>query len=221
MACPPQIQASTLDRLSNDVLHLILDLAMARNSPFYVDDPHLGQDQGTSGSDRPPRHDRALQPVHRMDWIAINSTCRRIRALGKKSFFTMKTFPYIRDVIIVNAKQAAPRGFLTLPRTLAAFPCLRSCTLLFRFPTRDQKGDGSDVEWITVAFVAGRPVSPKMRDHMTRIGLPENHRLEEALGHKLSWQEHANEMEGNVYPILQVKCNLLQAKRERERQAAS
>jgi hypothetical protein len=58
MASFPQTQVSTLDRLSNDILRLILDLAMVRDSPFYIDDPILGLDHSEY---IPPR---ARRPVH-------------------------------------------------------------------------------------------------------------------------------------------------------------
>ncbi|TVY46210.1 hypothetical protein LCER1_G009076 [Lachnellula cervina] len=186
MASLPQTQTSILDRLSDDILQHILDLAMARDSPYYIDYPGAGADRNTdkkaetstckdilkssTGATDPhftgckgdtPLHHRTPQPVHRCDWIAINSTSRRIRAFGKISFFSIKTFAmhvelparlqrrdpkaiigmmphdqalalsYIRDIIIVNPRQSTPTTFLALPRILAAFPCLQRCTLLF------------------------------------------------------------------------------------------
>jgi hypothetical protein len=184
MASLPQMQTLTLDQLSDDILQRILDLAMARDSPFYIDDPRPGLDRSTyikwshpalessTGAKDPnytgckggsPQHHRTLQPVHRMDWIAINSTSRRIRTLGKVSFFRVKTFamhqdlparlqrndpngikgmmPHdqalalscIRDIVILNPRQSSPTTFLALPRMLAVFPCLYRCTLLFGF----------------------------------------------------------------------------------------
>jgi hypothetical protein len=236
MTSLPQIQrASTLDRLSDDILRLILDLAMARDSPFYIDDPRLGLDRITYQNGRPHLHDRTLQPVHRMDWIAINSTNRRIRALGKVSFFSMKTFaihkdlparlqrndhnaikgmmlddqalalPYIRDIIIVDSTQTSPSPFLALPQTLAAFPCLRRCTLLFRF--NEPFG-----ELITNAFLLGRPVDFELQEHMVAIGMPRHFRLEETLGSGSNWEDHRKLMEKHIYPMLRFKSKLLQAK---------
>jgi hypothetical protein len=47
IASLPQMQASTLDRLLDDILQIILDLAMARDSPFYIDDSRLGLGRST------------------------------------------------------------------------------------------------------------------------------------------------------------------------------
>ncbi|CZR69224.1 uncharacterized protein PAC_19124 [Phialocephala subalpina] len=281
MASLPQMQASTLDQLSDNILQRILDLVMARDSPFYIDDPRPGLDRSKSikwsdhhpalesstGAKDPnftgykggsPLHHRTLQPVHRMDWIVINSTSRRIRALGKVSFFRVKTFAmheelparlqrndpngikgmmpddqalalsYIRDIVIVNPKQSTPTSFLALPRTLAAFPFLHRCTLLFGFTIHtgykydgDYKGTADDVEWITAAFALGGPVPLKMQEHMACVGMPKDFRLEEAMGPGSNWQEHRNLMEANIYPTLRVKSELLRAKEEKERSAAS
>jgi hypothetical protein len=118
---------------------------------------------------------------------------------------------YIRDVVIVNAKECAPIGFLELPRTLAAFPCLRRCTLLFGFRT----GGEDDVEWITAAFVLGGPVPLMMRELMTGVGMPRDFRLEEAMGPGWTWAEHRNSMAGFIHPILRIKAEMLRAKEEK------
>lgn len=87
-------QATVLDRLSDDLLQHILDLAMARDSPCYIDDPRPGLDRTTfikrqhppklessTGAKDPyytgckkgtPQHHRALQPAHRMDWVIVS-----------------------------------------------------------------------------------------------------------------------------------------------------
>lgn len=249
------MQASTLDRLSNDVLRLILDFAMARDSPFYIDDPRLGKDPSTYGDGFDRLHDHTLQPIHRKDWIAVNSTSRRIRALGKVSFFSTKTFAihndfptrlqrhdpnnikgmmladqalalaYIRDIIIVNTRQTSPTILFTLPQTLAAFPCLRRCTLLFGFIIYDEKhrGAANRVEWITAASVLARPIPLEMQEYMVGIGIPRYIRLEETIRPSpgANWQDHQKLMEENIYPALKVKAKLLQAKKERERSATS
>ena len=188
MSSLPRIQVSSFDRLSDDILQCILDFAMFRDSPCFIDDPCPGVNRSigsfvrrrarrsdlvtstgakdpdiTGFRDGSPVHHRTLQPAHRKDWIAINSTCYRFRNFGKISFFTIKTFAMhgetparlrandpnaikgmmlhdqalalsrIRDVIIVNQKQSSPLAFLEIPPKLAVFPSLRRCTLLFGF----------------------------------------------------------------------------------------
>ncbi|TVY88917.1 hypothetical protein LAWI1_G007512 [Lachnellula willkommii] len=276
MASLPQMQASILDRLSDDILQHILDLAMARDSPCYIDDPRPGLDRNTeinpetymprvllkssTGATDPhftgckggtPLHHRTLQPVHRRDWIAINSTSRRIRAFGKISFFSIKTFAmhqelparlqrhdpnaiigmvpddqalalsYIRDIVIVNPRQSSPTTFLALPRILAAFPCLHRCTLLFGWHCDHRQGKEDNAEWITAAFALGGPVPLKMQEHMTGNGMPKGFRLDEAMGRGSDWQAHRIFMEAHIYPTLRVKSELLRAKKEKEMSAAS
>jgi hypothetical protein len=126
---------------------------------------------------------------------------------------------YMRDIIIVNSKQSSPENFLTLPRILATFPCLRRCTLLFGVstPERNCKDTADDVEWVTAAFVSGRPVPLEMQGHMASIGMPRHFRLEEAMGPHCNWQQHRKIMEANVYPTFQVRSNLLRARESIER----
>jgi hypothetical protein len=236
MASLPQIQqASILNRLPDDILRVILDFAMARDSPFHIDNQRLDQKRFVFPYGQPKVHDRTLQPVHRMDWIAINSTTRRIRTLGKVSFFSIKTFaihkdlparlqrnepnaingmmlhdqalalPYIRDIIFVDSKHTSPSFFLTLPKTLAAFPSLRRCTLLFGFDRRY-------VEEITKAFLLSRPIDFELREYMVAIGMPQHFKLEETIGLNAKWEEHKTTMEKHVYPMLRLKIKLLQAK---------
>jgi hypothetical protein len=244
MASTPQIQGDFLNRLSDDILQIILDLAMERDSPFYVDDPRLSQDRVVHPNGRDRLHDRTLQPVHRTDWITINSINRRMRTLGKVSFFSMKIFAihddlparlqrndpnsingmmphdqalalrYIRDIIIVNPKQASPSTYLALPQILAAFPCLRRCTLLVGSAT-------SNTEWITRAFLLGRPLNTEMHEHLIAIGIPRHFRLEEAMAPGFDWQDQRKWMEKYVYPMLRFKSTLVQAKKQKEISAAS
>lgn len=271
MASVPQAQVSILDRLPDETLQYILDFAMARDSPFYIDDPLSVADhrlrtrrwdppvlESSTGAKDPlfaghngdtPIHQRALQSAHWADWIAINSTSRRIRALGKVSFFRAKIIAMhaelpaclqrkdfngikclwpnkqalalscIRDIIIINSKESAPAGFLQLPRTLAAFTCLRRCTLLFGFSTR--VGGEDDVEWITAAFVLGGSIPLTMQKLMAGVGMPVDFRLEEAMGPGWTWAEHRKSMEKFVYPMLKVKADLLRIKEGKERLAES
>jgi hypothetical protein len=273
------MHASTLDQLPADILVRILDLAMVRDSPCYIDDPRPGPDrcrtvlripahsgclESSTGAKDPhftgyqgtsPLHHRALQSFHKMDWIAINSTSRIIRLLGKVSFFKVKTFAmheqlparlkrndpdgikgmtpddqalalsYIHEIVIVNTKDSNAISFLLLPRTLAAFPCLRRCTLLFGFATPDRgpliyegnegRIEVDDVEWITTAFALGEPVPLKMQEHMAAMGMPINFRLEEAMGPRSTWEVHRNALEKYVYAALQVRAKLLLANEER------
>ncbi|KAH7355354.1 hypothetical protein BKA65DRAFT_498235 [Rhexocercosporidium sp. MPI-PUGE-AT-0058] len=183
---PRNERTTLLDGLSGKILQIILDYAMLRDSLFYIDDPRPGLDRSqcqissarryvprsSTGATDPyftgcingtPQHHRTLQPVHRKDWVGITSTCRRFRALGKTSFFRIKTFAMrdsfparlacdkpnavkgmtvedqalalscIRAIVILNPKETVSIGYLLLPRALALFPSLTRCALLFGF----------------------------------------------------------------------------------------
>lgn len=267
MTSPPQ--ASNLDRLADETLQYILDLAMERDSPFYIDNPSMGKNlsldfkrwyfpppilESSTGAKDPlfsqtgpygniPLHQRTPQSTHRADWILINSTSRRIRRLGKLSFFRAKTIAMkeelpgrlqrkdftsikrmmpndqalalscIRDVVIVDPKEQAPSWYLQLPRLLAAFPCLRRCTLLFGF----RAYGADDVEWVTAAFALANPVSLVMQELMAGIGLPGNLRLEETMGPGGTWAKQRDNMEKFVFPMLRLKVQMVQAKKDKER----
>jgi hypothetical protein len=262
-----QEQASILNRLADETLQHILDFAMARDSPFYIDDPFRGMTREcikhhnpflvlesstgakdplfTGHKDRAPIHQHAPQSVHRTDWIVINSANRRIRALGKLSFFRAKTITmhaelpahvqrdnfksikrmltndlalalfYVRDIVIINAKETSPVGFLQLPGRLASFPCLRRCTLLFGFSTRE--GAEDDIEWLSVAFALGGPVPLQLQELMTGVGMPRYFRVEEALGPGWTWEVHRDNIARYVYPMLGIKAELLRAKEKEEK----
>ncbi|RDL33302.1 uncharacterized protein BP5553_08741 [Venustampulla echinocandica] len=114
MTSSPQV--SILDRLPDETLQRILEFSMARESPFYMDNPYPAVNislirkrwyfpppilESSTGAKDPlftntgpygntPSHQRDAQSVHQADWIAINCTNRRIRRLGKQSFFRAK-----------------------------------------------------------------------------------------------------------------------------------
>lgn len=114
---------------------------------------------------------------------------------------------YIHDVLIVNAMECAPIGFLKLPQTLAAFPCFHRCTLLFGFSTL--KGGENDIEWITMAFALDSLVPLKMQQLMTAIGMPKDFILEDALGPGSTWVDYQNNIARFIYPMLRIKAELL------------
>jgi hypothetical protein len=131
---------------------------------------------------------------------------RRIRAFGKLSFFRAKTIAMhtelparlerdnfkgvkhmltndlalalfnVREIVVINAKDTSPTGFLQFSRMLAAFPCLRRCTLLFGFSTRE--GAEDDIAWLSVAFALGGPISFQMQELMNGIGMSKGFKLD-------------------------------------------
>ena len=224
MTSPPQAPVSVLQRLPDELLQDILFLAMTRDSPVYIDDRHLGYMDGKSGRKssltsstgatdslflgegmRTPEgpfyadHQHDPQSVHRADWLAINSTNRRIRTVGKPCFFGAKTiamraelpirlqlkdyqaknrmsssdqalaFMYARDIVLVNTSNISPSHLLGLPKLFTRFPCLRRCMLLFGW---DEVCD--DVEWISCAFVLGEPVGDEVKELMVAVGMERN-----------------------------------------------
>lgn len=266
MAIEPKGKVSVLNHLADETLQHILDFAMTRDSPFYIDDPHLGHSEywsrkrtcalnmleSSTGEKDPlfiqvqnschPVHQHAPQSVHRTDWIAINSTNRRIRTLGKASFFQAKTIAIhaelparlqrndfkrmspndqalalscITDIVIVDALEASPDRILQLPRTLAFFQNLRRCTLLFGYST--SKGGEDDAEWIAVAFALGGPVPIEMQKLMTAIGISRSFKLEEAMGPGWTWASHRDTVAKYIYPTLGIKAKLLSAKEEHKK----
>jgi hypothetical protein len=267
MASSPQ--GSILDRLPDETLQYILDFVMARDSPFYIDNPSQKKNcsfdqhsyhrspvpKSSTEPDDPPFSNtgragnlsidkHSPQCIHKGDFILINSTNRRIRRLGKPSFFRAKTIamswelparlhhndfmktqmmhrkdqalalPYTRDIVLVNPKEQSPNWYLELPRLLAVFPCLRRCTLLFGFESED-----GDVERIAVALELGDSAQPETRELqqlMVGIGLPRGLKLEQAMGHRQTWEQHRIDMEKFILPILRMKVRMLGAKRQRE-----
>jgi hypothetical protein len=120
------VLVSPLDRVPDEILQLILDFAMSRNSPLYLDtarihvrpapgSPYIPRRYGpctftsstgdqeinltiTVDGDK-PSHQYTPQAVHRADWMIINHTCRRIRHLGKRCFFRSKAIVMKNDVL--------------------------------------------------------------------------------------------------------------------------
>jgi hypothetical protein len=105
------------------------------------------------------------QSVHCEDWLVLNTTCRRMRRLGKEIFFQTRCFAMtaalpgklqqrgfsalseadqelaltrIGDIVFVEENHNSPSGLLSLPRRLAVFSNLRSCKLLYGY----RRGEG-------------------------------------------------------------------------------
>ncbi|KAI1849100.1 hypothetical protein JX265_013115 [Neoarthrinium moseri] len=120
--CAAPNQANPLEKLPDEILQKILNFAMLRPSPFYIDwdrDSEKTQ-QGTiafSGSaacsitmtiDYPhssttTRLIRCLpdsQAIHCADWLRINTTSRRIRRLGKEAYFANK-------IVAINTRRTS------------------------------------------------------------------------------------------------------------------
>ncbi|CAF3627238.1 unnamed protein product [Fusarium graminearum] len=76
--------------LSDELLIMILEHAMNRETPLWIDEclQLLRFNYYAAGHSRPDVF--ADQDVHREDWLRINSTCRRFRRLGKEIFFRTK-----------------------------------------------------------------------------------------------------------------------------------
>lgn len=101
------------------------------------------------------------QRAHCLDWLVLNTTCRRIRRLGKEIFFRTRCFAMttmmplklqqrsfvptlskidqqlalacIEDVAFVDENIHSPSGLVSLPRRLTMFPNLRSCLLVYGY----------------------------------------------------------------------------------------
>ncbi|KAI2626994.1 hypothetical protein GGS26DRAFT_562340 [Hypomontagnella submonticulosa] len=131
---------SILDRLPEELLRHILDFAMVRDSPFQIDyvPPELNKNnffgpmqiqnwyfpplilESSSGAhdqlSKPTTggcpHYRSRQEDHVVDWIAINSTCRLIRRVGRAAFFGSKMIA-MRGALPVELSQPGriKRGF--------------------------------------------------------------------------------------------------------------
>ncbi|KAI1288158.1 hypothetical protein F5Y03DRAFT_401830 [Xylaria venustula] len=111
---------SLLENLPEELLSIILELAMLRNSPFQIDwepeelteynqvggrhvhtwyQPRPMLKSPTGATDplsvpttpqSPCPHRRSQQTDHVADWVAISSTCRIFHRLGRPAFFTAK-----------------------------------------------------------------------------------------------------------------------------------
>ncbi|KAK8860017.1 hypothetical protein PGQ11_010751 [Apiospora arundinis] len=89
-----------LDRLPDEILQEILDFAMTRDFLLFIDhlfpEPLIGltsNPQTMLAASRSRTETRRCSPGradYRRDWIAISSASRRIRRLGRESFFRVK-----------------------------------------------------------------------------------------------------------------------------------
>lgn len=116
--------------------------------------------------------------VHCAEWLVLNTTCRRIRRLGKGVFFQTRclamssTLPQrlqqrsfipalsttdqelalarIEDVVFVDGNVHSPSDLLSLPRRLALFPRLRSCLVVYGY--RESETLGELKRYVAFAF---------------------------------------------------------------------
>ena len=139
---------SILDRLPEELLQQVLEHAMTRNSPFQIDfrpqepneNDHIGNMpienwhwpplllESSTGITDPLSvpttagcpHRRSQQQAHVADWVAVNSTCRLIRRLGRTAFFNAKRIA-MRSTLPADLMQPGrvKRGFA---RILSATP---------------------------------------------------------------------------------------------------
>jgi hypothetical protein len=139
----------------------------------------------------------AGQIDHCADWLVLNTTCRRIRRLGKDVFFQTRCFAmtaalpgklqrrgfsptlseadqelalaHIKEVAFVDENHNTPSGLLSLPRRLAVFPSLCSCVLVYGY----RRGEGYRPVREAVAVV----VASYREDADTKEGQPESREI--------------------------------------------
>ena len=99
--------SSVMDRIPEEVLQMILNHAMTRDTPFcaetclsavqflesqYENNPRDPAAESVRPSPR-PRYELSIhQKPHLSDWRAAVGTCRRFRTTGKIAFFSQKDF---------------------------------------------------------------------------------------------------------------------------------
>ncbi|KAL9036946.1 MAG: hypothetical protein Q9214_005911 [Letrouitia sp. 1 TL-2023] len=170
-----------------------------------------------------------IQQDHLLDWRVAGSVCKRLRRLGKKAFFSSKTFAmdlnlakrlqelsltrlstgdqrtasrYINSIILVYHNLRSPSAFITLPRRIAGFPFLKR--LHFYFGGRA----GDPLVWNTIAAKARMEPPSHFVDILSTIGLPtEKLDIGILISPDTNWSLHERSLENNVYPMLRVLVN--------------
>ncbi|XXH00583.1 hypothetical protein Hte_006931 [Hypoxylon texense] len=112
---------SILYRIPEEVLSMILQLAVTRNTPFYINtEADMGRSQiaSASASDAVgplPSARPDSQEAHIADWKVVNFTCRRFKKLGRDAFFAAKVIamPSTLPAALLRPHKSwkAPRGF--------------------------------------------------------------------------------------------------------------
>ncbi|KAK8054553.1 hypothetical protein PG994_009620 [Apiospora phragmitis] len=142
-----------LDRLPDEILQHILDLAMVRDSTFYIDNPYpkkqylvgpghkypvLKAADGSRDERCTPLHPFSLRPDHQRDWLAANSVSQRLRRLGRPAFFRAKVIAMESSRFLGVPGESLSRTALAgaympiqgPPDRAAALACLRHIVLV-------------------------------------------------------------------------------------------
>ncbi|GAP85580.2 hypothetical protein SAMD00023353_1301590 [Rosellinia necatrix] len=167
-----------IDRLPDELLLNILELAVTRSAPFYPEycikvlrGRHGGEDKPEMSLDTAPRgllnavrgYQLLRQLVHLNDWRALNGTNRRFRRMAVEAFFGAKTI-----MMTVLFPQMVRRGELpgvgpALNRGLV-LKYIRSVALVHRRPGLD----------LDPAFSEAVPALlrsfPRLKDSMIVLG---------------------------------------------------
>ncbi|KAH8664651.1 hypothetical protein BX600DRAFT_464801 [Xylariales sp. PMI_506] len=248
----PATRPTLLEGLPDELLQHVLDYVMVHDSPFYIDYDTRPQEGAFHGGYWPPSslslapnhpgtstanrasgcnnpHVDESQHAHRTDWVAINSTCRRIRRLGKPSFFRSKTIcletstvaklnsgtlssfmfskddqaaamTWIRELIILDGRTHAPAWWLGLPCVLALLPRLRSCTIIFGLLW------GSRLAVSDGAIDMSHFIPTELQDMLTGIGVSRSLVLKEGAPSDLKWEDIHRDISRNIYPILKIRA---------------
>lgn len=230
MAPPAAACGSILDRIPDEVLEPILNDTLHCDVPFLLGDCAAAFDRD------------AAQKGHLSDWRLVTGTCRRIRRVGKKCFFSAKpiawTFSALdrlmqgsfsplsaadqatmldntREIAILDVWATSASRLLRLPNYLKAFPRLRRCTLLFGY-ARDTD-PAFAFESLARHDRAGEGERVKVpvtfRELLLGIGVPSEVKLEVATTGFSRWDQHVSMLEKNVYPLLRFKAGALARKK--------
>ncbi|XXH02554.1 hypothetical protein Hte_008931 [Hypoxylon texense] len=265
---------SILHRLPEELLRQILEDAMTRDSPFQIDftpqepneNNHIGSMpignfywpplllKSSAGITDPLSvpttagcpHRRSQQHTHVTDWIAVNSTCRLIRRLGRAAFFNVKRIA-MRSTLPADLMQPGrvKRGFarilsatpnydpqidLALIRDLVLVDSREGSpmwwvglpTLLGSFPVLRRctllfgHRSSDGPEWVTAAVAVASPARQTVRELLLGIGVSDRLVLEETVGTGTTWDENRATLEKYVYPIVRLKIVALKMRLEDE-----
>jgi hypothetical protein len=248
--------ASPFDRIPDEILHQLLYYTMLRPSVFNPETfiqirsrpVHVPPGPRIAMSITYPHANitarlttfrSACQTEHAADWLAINTTNRRIRRVGKECFWSAKavalrpTYPAlvqkgdkrfiaiadmalalgrVEHIVIVNGVLVQPIAFLKIPKILRAFPRLRTCRMQFgqSLTGQDVLTNVEEKEWEKRKLLA-REVPRALEQLLRGIGVPDGVRVGFLVYD--SRVDFVRQLERDVYPILGVKARIIEKSR--------
>ena len=230
-----------MDRLPTELLQRILDFVMLCDSPFCLDDfSNAAKKRGNRSVKfwMLDAHLDGAQRSHLKDWRFVLGTCKRMRQLGLKVFFSRKTFAmttatveelqkrqvvglsvihqeeaisHIHSVVLALSSVGLASSFLKLPRLIPTFPNIARLNILLGMH------HGKPFEKVVQTSQDFFKAQSSLTDALASIGTP-LHSVDVAVSVSLDpklnyddvdWSYHETSLRDNVYPFLEAKARAL------------